>query len=228
MELYTILQASLLYLSNDWKSTYSNFLNEEHLKIFAEKLWELYGHKGLIPKKPPFFEEEITPDITTSFGFFKELTSISICNVDDDLPNLCSKWAQILETTPFEHILIILGQRHTAATIKTAEGIPPTQNILLDSCFTLFNNQICMATRAWEKHIGRSKTPFWGEMKGNAAQKETKVRHLIVEMLENKTWWNIFFHYKHKMVYEIRVESGHGIRWSADGTKLIGFLEPFL
>ncbi|KAA1246823.1 hypothetical protein [Aquimarina sp. RZ0] len=58
--------------------------------------------------------------------------------------------------------------------------------------------------------------------------KEEKVNTLLSNMIHNKSWWNLFYHYKHKYVYEIRIPSGHGIRWNASGTKLISFLEPFL
>ncbi|WBX78052.1 hypothetical protein PG911_07290 [Tenacibaculum ovolyticum] len=32
-------------------------------------------------------------------------------------------------------------------------------------------------------------------------------------MLKNKTWWNVYYHYKHELVYEVRIASGHGARW---------------
>jgi len=92
----------------------------------------------------------------------------------------------------------------------------------------MYNDQICIATRAWEKHIGRSEDEFWGVMKGNSRDKDEKIRSRIHQMIDQKTWWNVFFHYKHELVYEIRVASGHGIRWNNTGTQLIGFLEPFL
>jgi hypothetical protein len=38
---------------------------------------------------------------------------------------------------------------------------------------------------------------FWGEVKGNNQQKQEKVMEKINFILENKTWWNVFFHYKH-------------------------------
>ena len=168
----------------------------------------------------PHFEEEITPPLSEAFQYFEAILINRNATAQD--------WAYTLEKSPFEYLLILIGQRWTSATLKTADGIPPLQSKLVDSCFTPFNNQICMATRAWEKHIGRSTNTFWGTMKGNPTQKEEKVRQLITEMLRNKSWWNIFYHYKHELVYEIRVPSGHGIRWNASGTRLIGFLEPFL
>ncbi|WP_435261262.1 hypothetical protein [Tenacibaculum sp. nBUS_03] len=58
--------------------------------------------------------------------------------------------------------------------------------------------------------------------------KEEKVRVLLAEMLKNKTWWNVYYHYKHAVVYEIRIASELGARWKKDNLEFIGFIEPFL
>ncbi|MHA7058679.1 hypothetical protein ACWGOQ_0015750 [Aquimarina sp. M1] len=220
MKLLKTIQNSKQFLSDSYKERYADFLHEEHLLILAKKL-ERYN-QFRVPKNLllPHFDEEITPPLSEVFKNFETLLQH---------PNTTPKdWAETIETTPFEYLLILIGQRWTAATLKNEKAIPPLQKNLLNSCFIPFNDQICMATRAWEKHMGRSTDNFWGEMKGNPTEKEEKVRKLITDMIQNKTWWNIFYHYRHELVYEIRVPSGHGIRWNADGTKLIGFLEPFL
>ena len=220
MNLYPTIQNSKAFLSDSWKELFADFLREEHLQVFSKNL-EHYHQFGVPDKHPlPHFKEEITPLLSEAFKNFETLLS----NQNTE----AKKWAKIIETTPFENLLILIGQRWTSATLKNEKAIPPLKETLLDSCFSSFNNQICTATRAWEKHIGRSTDNFWGEMKGNPNEKEEKVRKRILEIIENKTWWNTFYHYQHEYVYEIRISSGHGIRWSADGTKLIGFLEPFL
>ena len=217
--LYHTLQNSTQFLSDSWKEQYADFLIEEHLVRLAKNL-ERY-HLGVPDQHPlPYFEEEITPSLSEAFQYFKMIVADNNATPKD--------WAKTIEGTPFEYLLILIGQRWTATTIKSEEGIPPKTETLLQSCFEAFNNQICIATRAWEKHIGRSDDHFWGTMKGNPTQKEAKIRERITHMIANKTWWNIFYHYKHELVYEIRVPSGQGIRWNASGTKLIGFLEPFL
>ncbi len=53
------------------------------------------------------------------------------------------------------------------------------------------------------------------------------MRGIIRNLFENQTWWNLFYHYKHGNVYEIRVPSGHGMRWSGDGEMFIGFWSRF-
>ncbi|MNS30314.1 hypothetical protein D3C72_623400 [compost metagenome] len=135
---------------------------------------------------------------------------------------------QTFEKTPFKVILLILGQRLTSASKRDETGIPPSREVLLKSCFEPFNKEISIAARAWEKHVGRKKDSIFGEIKGNTIQKKEKVEKLIHYIINYKTWWNIFYHYKHGLVYEIRVQNGQGLRWSADGKKFIGFLEDFL
>ena len=133
-----------------------------------------------------------------------------------------------LEAMPFEHWLNILGQRLTSASIRDENAIPPLKTTLIKACEEPFNSEITIAQRAWEKHIGRIDDDFWGEIKGNNQQKQEKVMAKIHDILDNRTWWNVFFHYKHELVFEVREKEGHGIRWSYGGTKLIGFLEKFI
>lgn len=199
---------------------YKLFKERKHLISFAESierymLDDIPSDYGL-----PHFNEEITPDPESVLTHFKPLIQA--------LDTTPEQWAKAIEATPFEHLLILIGQRWTSASSKDARAIPPLQQTLLDSCFAPYNDQISMVTRAWEKHMGRSTDAFWGIAKGNPSQKEQTIKELVSQMIDNKTWWNIFYHYKHEHVYEIRVPSGHGIRWNKDGTQLIGFLEPFL
>ncbi|WP_291885022.1 hypothetical protein [Chryseobacterium sp.] len=136
--------------------------------------------------------------------------------------------AQKLEEIPFEHWLNILGQRLTSASIRDEKAIPPSRKVLIEACQKSFNEEITIAQRAWEKHVGRMEDQFWGEVKGNNRQKQEKVMEKINFILDNKTWWNVFFHYKHELVFEVREKGGHGIRWSHGGKHLIGFLEVFI
>ncbi|RKR11683.1 hypothetical protein C8C82_3737 [Flavobacterium sp. 81] len=134
----------------------------------------------------------------------------------------------MFENTPFEIILLILGQRLTSASVRDETAIPPSKEILLESCFQPFNTETSIVVRAWEKHVGRKKDSIFGEIKGNNQQKQETVEKLVHYIIANKTWWNVFFHYKHDVVYEIRIPNGQGMRWSRDGKKFIGFLEHFL
>jgi len=175
--------------------------------------------EGSIRFQQPYFNEEIKIDRSASFKLFMD-----IFNAEGSGERL----VECLEELSFEHWLNILGQNITSASRRDESAIPPLKNSLIESCEKPFNTEITMAQRAWEKHAGRTDDPFWGEVHGNNKQKQAKVMEKINHILDNRTWWNVFFHYRHEIVFEIREKEGHGLRWSHSGTRLIGFLEPFI
>lgn len=203
--------------SDGWKQKYQAVLAEEHLKSIVENIQKF--KEGVLAWDLPFFNEEIKPDRNESFRLF-----LSILGSE----NLAKEKAEQLEEIPFEHWLNLLGQRLTSASLRDEMAIPPLEKTLVEACEQPFNSEITMAQRAWEKHVGRRDDRFWGEVKGNNRQKQQVVMEKINYIIDHETWWNIFFHYKHGLVYEIREAEGHGIRWSQDGTRLIGFLEIFI
>ncbi|WP_223601074.1 hypothetical protein [Chryseobacterium sp. GVT01B] len=212
-----LFQPYIPLFSETWKSTYKAVLAEEHLEALGENISRFKQNN--LELHLPYFNEEIIIDRKESFEKF--ITIIESNNSDEVK-------TQLLETIPFEHWLNILGQRLTSASIRDENGIPPLKTTLINACQEPFNSEITIAQRAWEKHIGRMDDDFWGEIKGNNQEKQEKVMAKILDILDNRTWWNVFFHYKHKLVFEVREKDGHGIRWSHGGTKLIGFLEKFL
>lgn len=215
------------FLSEEWKATYSAFLQNEHLSVLTRNVYALYENDIERFHGKPNFEEEIIPDIKEAFLIFKEQFKI-LKKYNFEWNVLTRKaFATALETTNFEDILILSGQRLTSASIQDEHGIPPLQNELLKQSFKAHNDQISKAVRAWEKHAQRSTESFWGAVKGSAEEKEKNVQQLVKHMLKHKTWWNVFTHYKHEIVYEVRIPSGHGIRWKKENLELIGFLEPF-
>lgn len=203
--------------SNEWKEKYKAIIAEEHLKALDENIRRFKN--GTLDWDLPFFNEEIHTDRNESFTMF-----ISILDTEKPIGEKASK----LEKIPFEHWLDLLGQRLTSASLRDENAVPPLQNILIEACEKPFNIEITIAQRAWEKHVGRMDDRFWGEIKGNNQQKQQKVMNKIRYIMDNKTWWNVFFHYKHGLVYEVREREGHGIRWSHGGNRLIGFLEIFI
>lgn len=203
--------------SVEWKEKYRAILAEEHLKALEENIRKFKN--GTLDWDLPFFNEEIHTDRNKSFTMF-----ISILDTEKPVGEKASQ----LEKIPFEHWLDLLGQRLTSASLRDENAVPPLQNILTEACEKPFNIEITIAQRAWEKHVGRMDDRFWGEIKGNNQQKQQKVMDKIRYILDNKTWWNVFFHYKHGLVYEVREKEGHGIRWSHGGNRLIGFLEIFI
>ncbi|PXW09407.1 MULTISPECIES: hypothetical protein [Chryseobacterium] len=207
-----------IYLFSDtWKDQYKALLAKEHLENMEKNIYRF--KENTLDWDFPYFNEEIT--INRQESFEKFITVLESSDSDEVK-------ADFLEAIPFEHWLNVLGQRLTSASIRNENAVPPLKTILINACKEPFNSEITMAQRAWEKHIGRIDDDFWGEIKGNNQQKQEKVMAKIHDILENKTWWNVFFHYKHELVFEVREKEGHGIRWSHGGTKLIGFLEKFL
>lgn len=206
------------WISADWKGKYQAVLAEEHLKALSENI-QKFQDKNLEYNLPYFNEEvEINRD-----EVFNQFINIFNTTETDEV-----KAAQ-LEVIPFENWLIVLGQRLTSASIRNENAVPPLNSVLIEACKVPFNEEITIAQRAWEKHTRRMNgDDFWGEVKGNNQQKQEKVMQKIQYILENRTWWNVFFHYKHELVFEVREKEGHGIRWSHGGTKLIGFLEKFI
>ncbi len=221
--MHPITTNSIAHLSSTWKEKHARLLEAEHWTSLIEQFNAYLNEENLAPRLP-YFDEEIDPQIEQVISYFRSQYKVRF----ETEKHSDSAWAKVLENAPFEYLLVILGQRLTSSSVRDETAIPPLKETLLKSCFEPYNDKICAATRAWEKHVGRSKDDFWGEIKGSAWEREQKVKGIVVEMIKNKTWWNVFCHYQHDLVYEIRVSSGHGIRWNEDGTSIIGFLEPFL
>lgn len=203
--------------SEEWKEKYQAILAEEHLKSLHENIQRFKDQT--LDWDLPFFNEEIKIDRSESFNIF---ITILESEYSSEIKT------KQLEEIPFEHWLNILGQRLTSASLRDENAIPPLKNLLIEACEKPFNNEITIAQRAWEKHVGRLEDQFWGEIKGNNQQKQQIVMEKINYILDHKTWWNVFFHYKHELVFEVREKEGHGIRWSHGGKQLIGFLEFFI
>ncbi|KIA97608.1 hypothetical protein OA93_13875 [Flavobacterium sp. KMS] len=223
VEFFKELKGAIPDLNEEWKEKYKLFLIDENLLLFSENLVSFYHQKTEISRLP-YFKDEIIIPLQDSLSYLKIVIEAFVNNSD----SLKSSIIYAIENTPFEIILLILGQRLTSASRRDEKGIPPAKEILLESCFLPFNSEISIATRAWEKHVGRKKESIFGTIKGNSSQKRHVVEELINYIMSHKTWWNIFYHYKHDLVYEIRIENGQGMRWSADGKQFIGFLEDFL
>ena len=212
-----LFQKFLPLFSEQWREKYQAILAEEHLKSLNENIKKFKAQT--LDLDLPFFNEEIKINRDESFGLF--INILESKNSDEVK-------AKQLEEIPFEHWLNILGQRLTSASLRDENAIPPLKTLLIEACEKPFNNEITIAQRAWEKHVGRLDDQFWGEVKGNNHQKQQAVMEMINYILDHKTWWNVFFHYKHELVFEVREKEGHGIRWSHGGKNLIGFLEGFI
>lgn len=219
---FNVIKAVIPYLDRRWKEKYALFLTDENLQLFAENLISFRNQKSEIVRLP-YFKEEIIISVQDVVSNFNGLE-----NLENNSDEMQTSLVESFEKTPFEILLLILGQRLTPASVRDETAIPPAKEILAESCFMPFNNDISIVERAWEKHVGRKTDSILGEIKGNRKQKRCLVEKLVNQIIKDKTWWNIFYHFKHGLVYEIRIENGQGMRWSADGKRFIGFLENFL
>jgi len=216
------------YLDHEWQQLHKDLFVKEHMEKLAKTLLHLLL-SGTNDKRPlPHFHVECTPSISIAFHHFAhvmlELQRNSFSLTEQGTRLLC----KALQSAGCQNILILLGQRHTPASITDHRAIPPTTQELMSSAFEEAKQQLSVAARAWTKHVGRSEDQFWGQVKGSAQTKNKTAHQIVLSILENTTWWNVFYHYKHQYVYEARVKSGHGVRWGNKGKEFIGFLEPFL
>lgn len=221
----SLFNRSVTFMTDDWKEHFGELLVEEHWNVIGKRIFS-FAFYGEIHHNPlPRFDEEIMVDYLEHYHYFEPLRSLVGKSEQEQVPFI----AKTIEETPVESLLIILGLRKTPATISDDGGIPPTKQQLFKRSFEPYNDQLCKAARAREKHVSRNEQgTFWGDIKGTPAEKEEVTRAIVKKVIEEKTWWNVFTHYKHDVVYEVRVASGEGIRWRKKDLELIGFLEPFL
>lgn len=219
--LYKTLVAAKAFLSENWKSKNQAFLQDEILSFFAKQLFIQLNSTSNEPRLP-YFEEEIIQDYSDALNQFKKVFTNENVLVE---PKIVS---QLLEKISFKELLLLMGQRITSASVQDQQAIPPLRKIVLASCFQPLNKETKVVVKAWEKHVGRYPESIFETLKGNQKEKEITISKQIDYIIENQTWWNVFFHYKHGLVYEIRIANGQGMRWSSDGKVFIGFLEQFL
>uniref|UniRef100_A0A0A0KEV6 Uncharacterized protein n=1 Tax=Cucumis sativus TaxID=3659 RepID=A0A0A0KEV6_CUCSA len=60
------------------------------------------------------------------------------------------------------------------------------------------------------------------------SDKNRHAMNTIVHLIAQCCWMNIHIVAPHGIVFEIRIAEGYGARWSKDGNKFIGFLEPYM
>ncbi|KAH9606895.1 hypothetical protein KSS87_019729 [Heliosperma pusillum] len=140
----------------------------------------------------------------------------------------------------YKGIQSLLGLKHTIGT--TPEALPPPRSTLLSS-FMLpqnpdanyfpfwFEVKGCSLTdgaRALSKHVNRCSSQYWGKLEGNDLTKNQLAMKVITNILDHCIWLNVHIIRPHGAVFELRVPEGYGARWSSDGTKFIGFLEPYM
>ena len=194
-------------------------------KHLCNRINHLLTHRSLNLQPDPTPAEELTPDPEICSSFLTIITPYPTATKlqKHDLLFLA------LQQIDIEGLLLLLGQRRTSATYLSLSGFPPSYETLLDQASQPYRIQsmLSMAGRALCKHAARDQPPWWPRPTGNDAHKTQQAQQLIIRILQNQTWWNVFHHYSQGIVFEARTPKGFGARWSKDNQCFIGFLEPF-
>ncbi|XP_022145214.1 uncharacterized protein LOC111014716 isoform X3 [Momordica charantia] len=88
--------------------------------------------------------------------------------------------------------------------------------------------KLTIGAKALAKHHHRSSSKYWGTCDGNDYDKNKLAMNSILDLIAHCCWLNIHIVPPHGIVFEIRIAEGYGARWSKDGNKFIGFLEPYM
>jgi hypothetical protein len=223
------LQDCAALLPEAFRTEHARLFEDEHLARLAARLLAFH-QQGVPAERPlPHFAAEITPPLADSWAFFRDAVAAWDTAADKEATAILQQFADALAAAGTKHVLLLLGQRLTPASLTDARAIPPTRAELLAAANQLHAppDHLTVAGRALTKHVHRSPEAFWGEVRGSALEKNAAAVHVITQVLDNTTWWNIFGHFQHEVVYEARVPTGHGARWGHGGGEFIGFLEPF-
>ncbi|KAL8479495.1 hypothetical protein ACS0TY_026407 [Phlomoides rotata] len=139
--------------------------------------------------------------------------------------------ASILSGLNYNGVQKLLGFVETVGT--DPKILPPSTSTLLSTFLAPHNPDVKGSTlttgaRALAKHAGRSSEGYWGPSHGSDSEKNKHAVDVINRLLTCCSWMNLHVVRPHGTIFEIRNDDGYGARWSADGTKFIGFLEPYV
>ncbi|XXG89366.1 hypothetical protein AAC387_Pa12g1383 [Persea americana] len=139
--------------------------------------------------------------------------------------------ASIVHGLSYDGVGSLLGLMHTAGTIPDA--LPPPRSALLSSFIVphkpnVKGSTLTSGARALSKHVNRTSNGWWGSFGGSDSNKNVLALKVISHIITHCCWMNFHIVQPHDCVLEIRVAEGYGARWSRDGSKFIGFLEPYM
>ena len=226
--IHDALRASQPHLSEPLRRELARLFAEEELLAALSTRLLVFTRQGVpAGHPPPSFAAECTPALAEAFRFFQ--SAVAAWHDTPDSPAVPAMLADALATAGVKNVLVLLGQRMTSASLTDASALPPSRGKLLGSAMRPHSDtdRLSAAARALAKHAPRSTGTFWGKVTGSVDDKNATALALLEQILDRTTWWNVFGHYKHVLVYEARVPTGHGARWGHGGDEFIGFLEPF-
>jgi hypothetical protein len=134
----------------------------------------------------------------------------------------------------YRGIQALLGLRLTVGSVPS---LPPPLYILERSFHALHADTkggkpmkhksiLTVGARAYLKHCHRGADAWWGTDVGSEHDKNQRATALLHKLLRDAIWVNVHMLPGDEWVVEIRVAEGYGARWTADGLKFRGFLEP--
>ena len=225
-ELIDVLKTVETKLSQDVKETLAPLFVEERLVVFADRLLHVHRSEGELTRQPPLFDEESTPDKVGCYDHFR----VALQSWESDsIDAAADQFVAACERSEIRELLSILGQRTTPGSLVDHRAFPPSVEQLLQAASSSCSDdeELSVAARALAKHASRAEDDFWTKPSGSAIEQNEICLKVIDEIRKNTTWWNVFEHFQHGPIYEIRIPSGHGARWSHDGSTFIGFVDPF-
>ena len=124
-------------------------------------------------------------------------------------------------------IQMLLGMTPTRTTLP---ALPPPPSALVRAFGAPHGKTtLTVGARARAKHAARAAAGdggFWGEIRGSAAAAHACAARTLCAVMRDAVWVNVFALPHNVDVLELRVASGHGMRFLADGSAFRGFLEP--
>ncbi len=228
-DLTATLQDAVAFLPETFRTSNARLFLPEHLTKLAARLAAFHASGVPTDRPPPYFDEEITPPLGPVYAPFEAVLRQLLAEDAEPARPVLEGLARAMLTVGCSGLLLLLGQRRTPASLEDARAIPPPRAALLAAADRPHSptDPLTVAARALAKHAARNPDPWWGKVTGTVPQKNEAARQILEKLLEAPTWWNCFGHYKHEVVYEVRVRTGHGARWGLASLELIGFLEPF-
>jgi hypothetical protein len=221
------LFACQTYVPEPFRSDCVRLFHPEHLAKLAARLDEFHRHGVPHAFPTPHLSMETTPPLREAWVPFAAFMQSWQQSGEQASPDLLRLLAEALVAATIGHVLVLLGQRRTPGSLTDARAIPPPAEELLRATARPYHGRLSVGARALSKHLQRSRSGYWGELTGNDEAKNQRAHEVLQTMLRDATWWNVFEHYKHQVVFEARVAEGYGARWGRDGQAFIGFLEPF-
>jgi hypothetical protein len=223
------LRAAASLLPGEFRRDHARLFEGEHLDRLAARLLALWRDGVPASAPSPHFAAECTPPLADAFAPFRPALAAWEAARDPLPPAVAQAFAEAIRSAGCDNLLVLLGQRRTAASLADVRAVPPSHAELLAAAARVHNpaDGLSVAARALAKHAARSPGGFWGDPGGPVADRNRAARGVLDRILDGAAWWNVFGHHVHGTVFEARVRSGHGARWADGGRAFIGFLEPF-